>query len=1197
MSTETTRWWIPIAALLLLAGISLAAGYHTQSTLSVSLTTPAQGNSTINHTIQFTCSATSDSQIKNMTLVIWNTTGIINRTVANVSGSVTSATVKFNVSLAKEGWYQWYCNATDVSPATIQSAYNFTVHVVNASQPEVVARTPDYITFLNETAYFVVDLGTTGTGNFTCWLFINETPAGAMSLNRGKNLLTAQVVNNTRGTWRVGCNDSSTRYGASDLQNFNVSLAGSVTQPNVTLQQPLDGLVIATRPLWFMFNATAYGNVVNCSLYTSVTGSMQPIDAYNNVFVTLSNYSVAVQYTPPAVGTFTWNVRCVDVLGQEGWGVNRTMSSQASVGASCSDYGTCDAAINNGNVTTVLVTGDYTCTLVGGKCIYKRGRAYPETWKQVNGQNHVIESAGGGAGIYIDRKKVFSADEVIFVLDESGSMNDPGTGDIKINNLKTATNNFINTIFALNPNAQVGLAAFSKNSRVLQTLTNNVGDLTGAVNGLKPKTTTAIGKGIITGVQMFSATPNYKVMILVSDGNNNEDPEPGGVIAQYVEGTNIPIYTLAVGSTEIGNSFNMNEMAMIASSTGGQSMFVADPGNIEESYDIISNMSLGTGGGVTNITVGNFTLKDFDAGVMAIATENSTFTNITILNATVGFYMMDTNKITISDIHMTSRTTHVTTDNAVNSNYVYGILFDSGRGGTVERSTFTLHPTTNEVYGISSAVVNGTGPQSHFSSSNFKLLNNTIDVASTGNNAYGAVLSSATQCTVVGNAMTMSNDNAMGIYLTITCYNAGYGNVYNDVTYINMPNNTLDVHSSSGAAYGINDPIGSCSGGGNRNHITIDDNRINVSAGTNAEGIRFEYASDVNITRNSINIGPAAAASNGIYFGALASNNNIIGNIINARVPMGGFGLYVPTGGATLRDNVISSNESSVACLDSGGTTLATNTFLNCLWYLESDAGNDVFENTTFNATNGSIRVVGSATLVSGHVYYYTDSISDNLIPAARSARIDNALSELSVPSQITMLSTFRNPYITWSSLDDGNFVGCPANQCQIVSNQPGKLVFNVTHWTNYTVQDGFGLDIWDQTDNGVLFGGQTRYTGNQTYFYANYTNTSYQPGNATNGGCIIDFNMPYDGYEPMTWNSTLKLHVFNRTFAVAAIYDWKVNCSGDGNNMEATDTVNISSPPAAPGGPPAHVPEFGTMALLLALGIVAAGIASFRRR
>jgi hypothetical protein len=153
-----------------------------------------------------------------------------------------------------------------------------------------------------------------------------------------------------------------------------------------------------------------------------------------------------------------------------------------------------------------------------------------------------------------------------------------------------------------------------------------------------------------------------------------------------------------------------------------------------------------------------------------------------------------------------------------------------------------------------------------------------------------------------------------------------------------------------------------------------------------------------------------------------------------------------------------------------------------------------------------------------------------------------------------------------------------------------GTFVFNVSHFTGYSAGLLTNLTIWDQTD-AMPYGSIPATAGGGIAFYANFTNASSLPANATNGACMIDFAAPsYDGYEAMTWDSGKALFTISHIFPTAGTFDWKVNCTGQGENLEANDTITIN--------PPLPItPEFGTIALVAALVLVVGGIVSLRRR
>jgi hypothetical protein len=101
--------------------------------------------------------------------------------------------------------------------------------------------------------------------------------------------------------------------------------------------------------------------------------------------------------------------------------------------------------------------------------------------------------------------------------------------------------------------------------------------------------------------------------------------------------------------------------------------------------------------------------------------------------------------------------------------------------------------------------------------------------------------------------------------------------------------------------------------------------------------------------------------------------------------------------------------------------------------------------------------------------------------------------------------------------------------------------------------------------------------------FKANYSNIS-SGDPITDGNCQIwftDTGWTNMNYVAPLWNYT-------KTFSSEANYLWKVNCTSPTfDHLNVSDTVGIFYP--------AYVPEFGTWALLLALGVVAAGLTQMR--
>jgi hypothetical protein len=135
----------------------------------------------------------------------------------------------------------------------------------------------------------------------------------------------------------------------------------------------------------------------------------------------------------------------------------------------------------------------------------------------------------------------------------------------------------------------------------------------------------------------------------------------------------------------------------------------------------------------------------------------------------------------------------------------------------------------------------------------------------------------------------------------------------------------------------------------------------------------------------------------------------------------------------------------------------------------------------------------------------------------------------------------------------------CNATICQNVTYTmaTGLLTFDVPHFTNFTTQGNSRLEIWDETDTGMPFGGQTKYPNDQVKFFANYTKkTDGTP--FLSATCIINFT-DLSG-NSMTYNATSLIYEYNRTFSTSGIKPYNVTCSKTGaQTITLTDSANIS--------------------------------------
>jgi Ca-activated chloride channel family protein len=168
---------------------------------------------------------------------------------------------------------------------------------------------------------------------------------------------------------------------------------------------------------------------------------------------------------------------------------------------------------------------------------------------------------------------------VIMVFDVSGSM---AAEDLKPNRMEAAKEAARTFVDKQNAAVKIGVVSFSDNAFVVQSPTNDRDAVNAAINRLSPQRGTAIGRGILTGLESineeanaedaafsrsrstsFGPTPSPSptpkplpkgmyapaIMILLSDGESNIGPNPLDVL-EPVAAQGVRVYTVGVGSPE-----------------------------------------------------------------------------------------------------------------------------------------------------------------------------------------------------------------------------------------------------------------------------------------------------------------------------------------------------------------------------------------------------------------------------------------------------------------------------------------------------------------------------------------------------------------------------------------------------------------------------------------------------------------------
>ena len=169
---------------------------------------------------------------------------------------------------------------------------------------------------------------------------------------------------------------------------------------------------------------------------------------------------------------------------------------------------------------------------------------------------------------------------VILAFDVSGSMAADDLKPTRIDAAKAAAQDFVER---QPTTVQIGVVSFSDNGFSVQAPTNNQADILAAINRLTPQRGTSIANGILVSLTTIEAALNGNptnyysnltltpeatptpvpegthisgVIVLLTDGENNENPDPMEA-AQTASDRGVRIYTVGVGSAQ-GTTLKIN---------------------------------------------------------------------------------------------------------------------------------------------------------------------------------------------------------------------------------------------------------------------------------------------------------------------------------------------------------------------------------------------------------------------------------------------------------------------------------------------------------------------------------------------------------------------------------------------------------------------------------------------------------------
>lgn len=212
---------------------------------------------------------------------------------------------------------------------------------------------------------------------------------------------------------------------------------------------------------------------------------------------------------------------------------------------------------------------------------------------------------------------------VVLAFDVSGSMAATDFKPTRMEAAKAAARSFVKD----QPlTVQIGVVAFSDSGVSIQAPTNDQSQVLAAIDRVKPQRGTSLGQGILSSLQAIATAENPNagfysnrspdpspspvaagthgsaVVVLLSDGENNESPDPLAA-AQTAADRGIRIYTVGVGSpggvTLSVNGFQVHTqldaalLQGVADATGGTYFYAQDQPTLNSIYaNLDSNLVL-----------------------------------------------------------------------------------------------------------------------------------------------------------------------------------------------------------------------------------------------------------------------------------------------------------------------------------------------------------------------------------------------------------------------------------------------------------------------------------------------------------------------------------------------------------------------------------------------------------------------------
>ena len=184
--------------------------------------------------------------------------------------------------------------------------------------------------------------------------------------------------------------------------------------------------------------------------------------------------------------------------------------------------------------------------------------------------------------------------DFMLAIDASGSMLATDYAPNRLDAAKNAANLFVDN---LPGKSTVGVISFAGVSFIKQKPTSDIEKVKNAIKNISIEIVggTAIGSAIITSSNLLAESDRAKVLILLTDGQNNVGPSIDTAV-DYANGNHLTISTIGIGTEEGGEFPNLTfvskldpaTLKLISNSTGGKYYEARNETELENAYKEIA---------------------------------------------------------------------------------------------------------------------------------------------------------------------------------------------------------------------------------------------------------------------------------------------------------------------------------------------------------------------------------------------------------------------------------------------------------------------------------------------------------------------------------------------------------------------------------------------------------------------------------